>query len=107
MKKYTVVYSKDALYDLKRIYSYASYVKNARKFAKDQDDRIRKEIRSLNMMPERYPIVDWEPWKSLRYRQVGVSNHLVFYSVDNEYLRVEIVRIYYAGMDIEEIIRNS
>ncbi len=32
--------------------------------AKGQVDRIRHEIRSLEFLPSRNPVVDWEPWKS-------------------------------------------
>ena len=106
MTKYQVIYSKDATDDLKRIYLYIAFVLKAKRTAKSQDARIRKEIRSLSMMPERYRIVEWEPWHSQKVRQVSIDNYVVFYAVNNDNKIVEVVRIYYGGRDIEELINN-
>lgn len=48
----------------------------------------------------KYPIVDWEPWKSMNMHKVPVDNYLVFYTVDNSNLKVTIIPIVYSGRDI-------
>lgn len=104
---YCVIYSPEALNDLRDIYSYISFDLNAESAAKGQIDRIRKEIRSLDTMPARYSLVDWEPWKSLKMHKVTVDNFVVFYTIDPDAMIVTIIRIMYGGRDIEAIAREG
>lgn len=100
---YNVVYSPEALSDLKDIYAYIAQKLMAPDTALNQVNRIRKEIRSLDFMPSRYALVDWEPWKSMGMRKVPVDNFVVFYTVDSNSMTVVIIRIVYGGRDIESI----
>lgn len=104
---YTVVYSPEALEDIKDIYSYIAYDLLAPDSARSQISRIQKEIRSLDFMPFRYAAVDWEPWKSADMRQVAVGHFIVFYMVDSDSITVSIVRIMYGGRDIETLINSG
>ncbi len=56
-------------------------------------------------MPERYSLVDWEPWKSRNTHKVPVDNFVVFYIVEEEANKVTIIRILYSGRDIRNILR--
>lgn len=58
---YNVVYSPEALSDLKDIYAYIAQELLVPNTAQNQVNRIRKEIRALDFMPSRYAPVDWEP----------------------------------------------
>lgn len=58
---YKVGYSVDALDDLREIYSYIANELLVPETASAQLSRIRKEVRSLDFMPARYALVDWEP----------------------------------------------
>ena len=89
-KKYTVYYSPVA-----------------KETAADQTNRIRQEIRSLNVFPERYQLVAWEPWNQIGIRQIPVDHYIVYYRVDHKAQRVEVVRIFYGGQDIESIIQSQ
>ena len=62
---YSVIYSIEAKNDIKDIYSYIAFELLVSGTAVSQVNRIRKAIRSLDFMPSRNPIVDWEPWKSM------------------------------------------
>lgn len=104
---YRVVYSPAAKDDLKDIYSYIAFELKVKQTAVNQVNRIRKAIRSLDTMPERYSIVDWEPWQSMKMRKVAVDNYVVFYLVNNEDKIVTVVRIFYGGRDIEEIVSSE
>jgi len=106
-KKYTVYYSPVAKDDLKSVYSYIAYTLLEKKTAADQTNRIRQEIRSLHVVPERYQLVDWEPWHQMRIRQIPVDHYIVYYRVDHKAQRVEIVRIFYGGQDVESIIQSQ
>lgn len=100
---YNVVYSPEALSDLKDIYAYIAQELMIPDTALNQANRIRKEIRSLDFMPSRYALVDWEPWKSMGMHKVPVDNFVVFYMVDSDFMTVAIIRIVYGGRDIESI----
>ena len=76
---YNVGYSVDALGDLREIYSYI-----ANEPAAAQLGRIRKEVRSLDFMPARYTLVEWEPWHSMKMHQLPVDNFIVYYLVDDK-----------------------
>ena len=104
---YSVVYSPEALNDLKDIYAYIAQELMAPDTALNQVNRIRKEIRSLDFMPSRYALVDWEPWKSMGMRKVPVDNFVVFYTVDSNSMTVVIIRIVYGGRDIESIAAKN
>ena len=104
---YSVVYSPEALNDLKDIYAYIAQDLLAPDTALNQVNRIRKEIRSLDFMPSRYALVDWEPWKSMGMRKVPVDNFVVFYTVDSNSMTVVIIRIVYGGRDIESIAAKN
>lgn len=98
--RYQVIYSPEALNDLKKIYSYIAFDLQVPDTAQKQTDRIRKEIRSLDFMPMRYSPVEWEPWKSMQMRKLPVDNFIVYYTADSDALTVSIIRIFYQGQDI-------
>lgn len=107
MKKYQVQYSAEALDDLRRIYQYIANELKAPQAARGQVDRIRKAIRSLSTTPDRFSTVDWEPWLTMGMRKIPVNNYLAFYLVENTDSTVTVVRIFYSGRNIEEIIQED
>ena len=101
---YKVYYSVDALGDLREIYSYIANELLVPETAKAQLRRIRKEVRSLDYVPARYTLVEWEPWHSMKMHQFPVDNFIVYYLVDDKVRTVTVARIFYGGRDIEGII---
>lgn len=101
---YSIVYSPEAKADLRGIYTYIAFSLQSPGTAKDQVNRIRKEIRSLDFMPSRHGIVDWEPWKSMGMHKVPVDNFVVYYAVNAENRLVTVIRIFYSGRDAEGIV---
>lgn len=101
---YKVGYTAEALDDLKEIYAYIAEELLVPETAATQVSRIRKEVRSLEFMPARYVLVEWEPWHSMKIHQLPVDNFIVYYLVDDEEKNVTVVRVFYGGRDIEEII---
>ena len=102
---YSIIYSSEAKDDLREIYSYIAYDLLSPETAEGQVNRIRKEIRSLDFMPSRYAVVDWEPWKSMGMHRVPVDNFIVYYVVNNGSRTITVIRIFYGGRDIEDIIQ--
>ncbi len=104
---YKISYSVDALSDLREIFTYIADELLVPETAEAQVGRIRKEVRSLNLMPARYALVEWEPWHSMGMHQLPVNNFIVYYLVDEVEEKVTVVRIFYGGRDIEEIINAN
>lgn len=80
---YKVYYSVDVLGDLREIYSYIANELLVPETAKAQLRRIRKEVRSLDFVPARYTLVEWEPWHSMKRYQLLVDNFIVYYLDDD------------------------
>ena len=99
-KTYKVIYSPQALEDLTEIYEYIRFTLQARIAADNQSSRIRKMIRSLDTLPARHSLVEWEPWASMKIYKVQVDNYMIFYRVDEELSTVSIIRIFYSGRNI-------
>lgn len=101
---YSVIYSPEARNDIKEIYSYIAFELLVPGTAEGQVNKIRKTIRSLDFMPSRNPIVEWEPWKSMGMHKALVDNFVVFYMVDTVAFTVTIIRIVYGGQDIQIVV---
>ena len=72
---YEIIYSPEAIDDLRSIYLYIAYELLAGETAAAQTQRIRDAIRKLNPFPEGHTQVDWEPWASMRMRFFPVDNY--------------------------------
>lgn len=105
-RHYRIFYSPEALNDLKDIYSYIAYRLLEKDSAKKLIDRIRKEVKTLSNMPERYAAVDWEPWHSEGVRTLLVGNFIAYYRTDKDANTVLVGRILYAGRDVEGMARD-
>lgn len=104
---YKVGYSIDALDDLREIYAYIANKLLVPETAVAQLERIRREVRSLDFMPARYALVEWEPWHSMKIHHLLVDNFIVYYLVDDEKKAVTVVRVFYGDRDIEGIINSN
>lgn len=104
---YTVVYTTEARDDLSEIYACIACDLGAPAAAEGQVNRIRAEIRTLDSMPARYEAVHWEPWKSMNMRRVPVDRFVIYYTIDESQRTVTIVRIFYGGRDVENIIKEG
>lgn len=104
---YVVRYAQDALDDLRDIYSYIAHELLVPETATRQVERIRKEVRSLDFMPARYALVEWEPWHSMGLRQLPVNNFIVYYLIDDEAGTVTVVRIFYGSRDIKGVVNSE
>ncbi len=101
---YSVVYSPEAMDDLREIYTYIAFTLMVPESAEKQVNRIRKEVRSLDFMPSRYSFVDWEPWKSMGMHKVPIDNFVVYYTVNDDSRTVTVIRIFYGGQDVGNIV---
>ncbi|WP_455016838.1 type II toxin-antitoxin system RelE/ParE family toxin [Oribacterium sinus] len=100
-------YSSKALNDLRNIYAYIAFQLQAPETAKRQIERIQEKICSLDFMPEKYALVEWEPWKSQNTHRVPIDNFVIFYIVYPNIKELTILRILYGKQNIEQILKSE
>ena len=98
---YEVEVSEQADCDLRGIFEYIAFELQSPENASGQLDRLEEQMLSLDTMPERYRKYEKEPWKSRGLRILPVDNYVVFYIPDNARKVVTILRVMYAGRDID------
>ena len=98
---YEVEISEQADSDLRRIFEYIAFELQSPENASGQLDRLEEQILSLDTLPERYRKYEKELWKSLGLRVLPVDNYVVFYIPDSDKKVVTILRVMYAGRDID------
>ncbi|MBO5076802.1 MAG: type II toxin-antitoxin system RelE/ParE family toxin [Clostridia bacterium] len=105
MESYQVLYSDEALDDLREIYSYIAFVLKEPLVATRLIQRIRKEIQTLGLFPDKYHVVTIETMRLLGMRQKTVGNFVIFYLTDYNNRAVNIVRVLYGRRNLNEIIK--
>ena len=98
---YEVEVSEQADSDLRGIFEYIAFELQSPENAIGQLDRLEEQILSLDTMPERYRKYKKEPWKSRGLRVLPVDNYVVLYIPDSDKKVVTILRVMYAGRDID------
>lgn len=104
---YQIRYSPEALEDLRKIFAYIKFDLLNPDAAQRQADAIRKKIYELELFPYKYAAVDWEPWKSAGMRKLPVDNYVVYYLINEKTFNVVIIRIFYCGRNVENIISDK
>jgi len=97
-----VQYSETAEKDLHIIYDYIANTLHEPGIAEKQADRILDAADSLEDMPLRHKLCDYEPWRSRGWRVMPVDNYLIFYLPDESQNIVVILRIMYGGRDLNK-----
>lgn len=98
---YEVEVSEQADSDLREIFDYIAFELQSPENASGQLDRLEEQMLSLYTMPERYRKYEKEPWKSRGLRVLQVDNYVVLYIPDSDKKVVTILRVMYAGRDID------
>lgn len=104
---YTIEYSDEAKRDLEDIFVYIAWTLLAPETAVRQYHRIVDMVESLDTFPFRNPLYEEEPWHSKGLRFVPVDSYLILYFPQEETKTVSIVRIMFAGRDIEQQLAGT
>ena len=67
--------------------------------ARDYLREIMRAIAALAELPERYKLVDEEPWHSRGVRKIIANNFFVYYRIDDAAKRVYIMNVIYRRRD--------
>ena len=87
--------------DLRGIFEYIAFELQALENASGQLERLEEQILSLDTIPERYRKYEKEPWKTRGLRVLPVDNYVILYIPDSDKKVVTILRVMYAGRDID------
>ena len=98
---YEVEVSEQADRDLREIFEYIAFELQSPDNAIGQLNRLEEQILSFDAMPKRYRKYEKEPWKSRGLRVLPVDNYVVLYIPDSDKKVVTILRVMYAGRDID------
>lgn len=103
---YEVVITKQAEADLRGVYEYIAFELLSPDNAVGQLDRLAENIIGLEEFPEKFRQYEKEPWHSRGLRVMPVDNYMVFYIPDKDKASVTIIRVMYAGRDVDEQLKN-
>ncbi len=104
-KRYEVTITDGAASDLRGIYRYIAYSLKERAIAKKWLASMKKEIGTLDFMPQRIKMMDDEPWHGRGFRKLIVGNYVVIFII-KEPSTVDVLWVCYGGMDIDAVLQQ-
>ena len=107
MKKWKVTVTPEFGTDIRSINSYISNELLEPDVAKKLIDRILLSVGELSSFPLRYPVYEKEPWRSRGLRKMKIGNYLIFYISDEKTETVIVLRIFYAGRNIQKCLEEN
>ena len=102
---YEIEVSEQADSDLRGIFEYIAFELQAPENASGQLERLEEQILSLDTIPERYRKYEKEPWETRGLRVLPVDNYVILYIPDSDKKVVTILRVMYAGRDIDNQLK--
>ena len=102
MKKYEVIVTDLAKKDIKNIHSYISNELFLPDEALNLVKLIERNIKNLEVMPERFR--KYEKYKEKNIRICRVKKYLIFYNINDDENQVEVVRILYSVRNYDAIL---
>lgn len=104
---YEVTTTKQADSDLREIYEYIAFELLSPENAAGQLDRLEQGMLKLEAFPEKFGVYEKEPWHGRGLRVMPVDNYLIFYIPDKETKIVTVLRVMYAGRDVERQLNED
>lgn len=69
-------------------------------------DKIENNIMSLSELPERFQLIEEEPWRSEGIRKLVVHNFLVYYWINEMDYKVQVISVIYDKRDQLEQLKK-
>lgn len=104
-KKYKVVIAQSGKEDVKNKKRYIIEKFKYREYAENYSAVIKKAVQELDTLPKGYDTIGFR-YRGYDIYMKSVSNHLLFYVVDDDVDTVTVLRVLQDGMDWENIIRR-
>ncbi|MBR1560953.1 MAG: type II toxin-antitoxin system RelE/ParE family toxin [Clostridia bacterium] len=93
--------------DLNEAADYIEYELKNPQAAVDLMEAVYEAVSTLTENPARNPLVGDAVLKAWGMRFIRVKNYLVFYTVDADALRVDVIRVLYAKRNWMSILRGA
>ena len=103
MQRYKVEITDEALADMEQLYDHIANVLLSSMNAMGQYNRIADAILTLDIMPERFKIMESEPEHSRELRRMLVDNYSIFYVIRSD--KVIVTNVLYSASDIGKRLR--
>lgn len=103
---YEVITTNQADADLRGIYEYIAFELLSPDNAAGQLERLEEHIIGLEEFPDKFKPYEKEPWNSRGLRVMPVDNYLVFYIPNKDTEIVTVIRVMYAGRDVDNQLNN-
>lgn len=103
---YEVITTDQADADLRGIYEYIAFELLSPDNAAGQLERLEEHIVGLEKFPKKFRHYEKEPWRSRGLRVMPVDNYLVFYIPDKDAGIVTVIRVMYAGRDVDSQLKG-
>ena len=68
--------------------------------------KLEKSILGLSRFPEKYQLIEEEPWRSEGVRKIVVNNFLVYFWIDKNQKKVQVFAVIYEKRDQIEQLRH-
>lgn len=104
MTRYKVVVTSKAYEDLYNIVQYIKVELLEPQVARSMLEKLESTISSLESLPKRYALVQFEEFAHRQVRKVAVENYIIFYVV-NEYEQiVRVLRVLYGKREWQDLL---
>lgn len=103
---YEVKVTRQALEQMQEITHYIAHELCAPDAAYDLLDEMEDTINALTDMPKRMPLVDEEPWRTEGVRKALVKNFIIYFWVDDENVKVQVIAVIYEKRDQQEQLKR-
>ena len=98
-EKYTVKVSIQAQQQMREIAYYITLRLKNPEAALHLLDTLESAIMSLGEMPQRITFTEEQPWRSEGVRKMHVANFLVYFLIDENNARVQVIAVLYEKQD--------
>lgn len=103
---YEVKVTRQALEQMQEITHYIAHELYAPDAAYHLLDEMEDTINSLADMPKRMSLVDEEPWRTEGVRKALVKNFIIYFWVDDENVKVQVIAVIYEKRDQLEQLKR-
>lgn len=105
--RYEVKITAQSIEQIEEIVQYISKNLSAPETAREWADALQREIRKLNSMPSRHPLVEEEPWHNRGIRKMPFKNFIVYYLIDENKKVVWVTAVIYGRRDQITALANT
>lgn len=104
---YKVKITPSAVSQLRETVEYISEVLLVPETAAKWLDILKREISSLDSLPNRFPLTDEQPWRTKGVRKQIVKGFIVYYIVDEGSATVTVIAVVYGRRDQVNALKKT